>query len=507
MKICVKCNISKTAEEFPKSGRICKKCKAEYLCLLRKRPDQKEKRKKYKDTNREKINKQKREHYKRNAEYYKHVNLNNYYNNVEYCRERQRKYQVDKETANMESWLVKCLKHCRSKDSNVDFDINYLIELYKKQNGRCAISNIMLTYNRNDLLAASIDRIQSNIPHIKSNVQLICSGLNRAKREYSDNDVYNMLRLFAVEYNNISIKGFNNFEYQESISNYSMAHREKLKLELVKQFDTFYPPTYSNNILQNDYSDINNINVDDYIIDGKWRSYKPSNTTWAGKRIIWHFHPHLWEVKVQNKPLISDVWKDHNSIIFKKTMDNLVNGTSINYDRIIREFIFSGVGVTSQMHVGFAKAVIAKFNTLRLPVYDPFAGWGARMLASNSIGLEYFATELSQQTHNGLLNIISHFNIKNSIINNTDYRLHIPSNMFLFTSPPFGSEGYINSNNSIDHEEFNEKTKHLQIRIIHINKELYDVYNKFNPTDIITVATKSSASSNTNEDYLMIYRS
>lgn len=504
-KECSKCNNIKEITEFPKLGAICKMCKAAYLRILRTKPGQKEKRTKYRNENRDKINKIKRDSYRRHSDCIKKKNNLYYHSNADHCKKRQKDYMIKKETADMISWLAKCYKHCKHKDTAIDIDLKYLIELYQKQNKRCAISNILLTHNRNDLLAASIDRIDSNLPHIKSNVQLICSGLNRAKREYSDDDVYNMLESFANEYNSLQIKDFKNFEYPEQISNYNILQKKKLKQKLVEQFEEFIPPQYSDEILMHDFMNIDKINIDDYFVDNKLYSFKQSNTTWPGKKIIWNFQKDLWNVKTQGKPLIKEIWCDHDSKIFNRAINNLINGTSITYDRVIREFVFAGVGITSQMHTGFAKAIISKFNINNLPVYDPFAGWGARLLASNSLKMKYIATELSNSTYNGLLNIANKFNI-NCDIKNCDYKLYIPSSdVFMFTSPPFGSEEYINSDNNINHVDFLEITKNVKTKIIHINKDLYDIYKSFDPSKIIEVNTKSSASSSNNIDYLMIW--
>lgn len=510
MKTCTKCNNLKEIVYFPKTGSICKECKAAHLRWLRKQPGQKEKREKYRNKNRNIINKNKRESYRRNSEYYISKNSDYYYNNIEHCKERQKNYQIDKETKNIESWLKKCLKHCKKNDKSKslesDIDLDFLLELYNKQNGRCAISNILLTHNRDDLLAASIDRIDSKLCHTKNNVQLICSGLNRAKREYSDHKVYQMLKLFINEYNNINIKEFNNLEYPEPISNYNLLQKDKLTDKLLIQFKKdFVPPQYSDVILENDFNNIKSIKNEDYLINDTWRNYKFSNTPWIGKRIIWHYQPHLWDVRTHDKQTIKEVWGNLQSPIFKRAVKNIINGSYINYDRIIRELIFAGVGVPSQMHTGFAKTILSIFNVDNMLIYDPFAGWGSRLLASNSLNMKYLATELSDKTSNGLVKIIDKFDIKNATIINDDYKKHIPSAGLLFTSPPFGSEKYINSNEDIDHNEFLELTKHLKLRIIHINKNLLNIYVKHNPTKIIEVTTKSSASSNNNIEYLIIF--
>ena len=66
----------------------------------------------------------------------------------------------------------------------LDFDILYLEELYNKQKGLCAISNIPMTYvlyNGHNNTNVSIDRIDSSKGYIKNNIQLVCCIINKMK--------------------------------------------------------------------------------------------------------------------------------------------------------------------------------------------------------------------------------------------------------------------------------------------------------------------------------------
>lgn len=69
-------------------------------------------------------------------------------------------------------------------DIELNFDITYLIDLWNKQNGKCAISNIDMTYilyNGHINTNVSIDRIDSLKGYSKENIQLTCCIVNKMK--------------------------------------------------------------------------------------------------------------------------------------------------------------------------------------------------------------------------------------------------------------------------------------------------------------------------------------
>lgn len=75
----------------------------------------------------------------------------------------------------------------------IDIDYKYLYELYKKQEGKCAISGLQMTYyvgaGRNHY-NISVDRIDSNCGYIKGNVQLVCAQVNMMKAEMNYEELY-----------------------------------------------------------------------------------------------------------------------------------------------------------------------------------------------------------------------------------------------------------------------------------------------------------------------------
>lgn len=76
---------------------------------------------------------------------------------------------------------------------NCDITIDYLRELWCKQNGLCAISNIPMTYIFNSGRTPtnlSVDRIDSKKPYTKDNIQLVCMAVNQMKSDLDNATFY-----------------------------------------------------------------------------------------------------------------------------------------------------------------------------------------------------------------------------------------------------------------------------------------------------------------------------
>ena len=67
--------------------------------------------------------------------------------------------------------------------------IEYAWDLFNKQNGKCAISNLPLNMKRDQTGkyrgTASLDRIDSSIGYVEGNVQWVHKDINMMKRSYS----------------------------------------------------------------------------------------------------------------------------------------------------------------------------------------------------------------------------------------------------------------------------------------------------------------------------------
>lgn len=85
-------------------------------------------------------------------------------------------------------------KRARMFNLAIDIDQPYLVELWNKQEGRCAISGIQMqtqsgTVANKNPYRASLDRIDNAKGYVKGNVRFTTHWINNAKSTWSD-DVF-----------------------------------------------------------------------------------------------------------------------------------------------------------------------------------------------------------------------------------------------------------------------------------------------------------------------------
>ena len=104
-----------------------------------------------------------------------------------YTRDKYKRTQTDPKL--FVSWMLRMIRQ-RAKKHGHEFDITneYLTKMFIKSNGKCALSGLPLTVERNNPLIASVDRINSNKGYIKGNLQLVASCVNLAKNKLSQKD-------------------------------------------------------------------------------------------------------------------------------------------------------------------------------------------------------------------------------------------------------------------------------------------------------------------------------
>ena len=83
----------------------------------------------------------------------------------------------------------------RAKAKGLNFNVSedYIRELWKKQKGLCAISQIPMTYDLGEgrvFTNLSIDRINPNEGYIEGNLQLVCMAINQMKSDMSLEELY-----------------------------------------------------------------------------------------------------------------------------------------------------------------------------------------------------------------------------------------------------------------------------------------------------------------------------
>lgn len=77
----------------------------------------------------------------------------------------------------------KALKYTKS------ITAQYLIDLWSKQNGKCAVSGKQMAHKSGSLYTVSVDRIDSNVGYIEGNVQLVCQAINLGKGAHTNAEI------------------------------------------------------------------------------------------------------------------------------------------------------------------------------------------------------------------------------------------------------------------------------------------------------------------------------
>lgn len=90
---------------------------------------------------------------------------------------------------------------------NIKWELTHeqLLNLYNKQNGKCALTGEVLTFStKNSLGNVSLDRITSSLGYCETNVQLVTKKINMAKHLLEQTEFIEMCRKVAY-YNDVGV--------------------------------------------------------------------------------------------------------------------------------------------------------------------------------------------------------------------------------------------------------------------------------------------------------------
>lgn len=99
----------------------------------------------------------------------------------------------------------------RARRKNLEFDItlDYLMYLWNKQQGKCALSGIKMTtvlYDGRIPTNVSLDRIDTKKGYTMDNVQLVCMAVNQMKNDLSINELYSFCKNIVSVYESKNAK-------------------------------------------------------------------------------------------------------------------------------------------------------------------------------------------------------------------------------------------------------------------------------------------------------------
>lgn len=180
MKECLGCGVSKSLEEFHraklgKDGRRsrCIECYKPYFDTYHKRPERAEK-------NRESS---KRSYHKVPIE----------------KRRIAWKARMQRDPMQMLGKGLRRALYRRPTENHVT--LNQLMEMWRKQDGKCAVTGLVMTWAKGTYLptSISIDRIDSSIGYRLDNVRLICYAINAFKGVWSDDHMIEMARAIVAK--------------------------------------------------------------------------------------------------------------------------------------------------------------------------------------------------------------------------------------------------------------------------------------------------------------------
>lgn len=117
-------------------------------------------------------------------------------------RKQVNTYDISEHAANRRDkyTVVRChLRRAQRRQGDTDLSLDYLLELWERQEGLCVYSGVRLrrpTQGVNDpRFTASLDRIDPSKPYERGNVQFVSACMNYAKAQLSDKEFREWLQL------------------------------------------------------------------------------------------------------------------------------------------------------------------------------------------------------------------------------------------------------------------------------------------------------------------------
>lgn len=107
----------------------------------------------------------------------------------------------------LSQWISDIKNRSKVKGWKFDITTDFIQELFRNQNGKCAITKIPFTFNRTkhhstkgrkkDPFSPSLDRIDAGKGYTKNNVRLVCLVVNLALNEFGDKIFVQMCEEFV----------------------------------------------------------------------------------------------------------------------------------------------------------------------------------------------------------------------------------------------------------------------------------------------------------------------
>lgn len=140
----------------------------------------------------------------------KNKTRNDYSRECKTCEAKRKSIQRASMNKDDKNYFLKHLLYgckTRSLQNNLNFDLNvqFIVDLYNKQNGKCAISGLPMTTRRQsgkNPYNVSIDRIVPSLGYTKENVRLVCSHVNMMRSNLEDSQLLEFCKA-VLEYDKL----------------------------------------------------------------------------------------------------------------------------------------------------------------------------------------------------------------------------------------------------------------------------------------------------------------
>ena len=121
------------------------------------------------------------------------------------CNECERARQIKNIYKNPRNYIASrhhdMCQRAKKYDISLDeaIDTDFLVDLFKQQDGRCALSNLPMTWIHEGLASnhgsrrgtnLSVDRVNPSEGYQPGNVRLVCDRVNKLKSNMLDGDLY-----------------------------------------------------------------------------------------------------------------------------------------------------------------------------------------------------------------------------------------------------------------------------------------------------------------------------
>jgi hypothetical protein len=111
------------------------------------------------------------------------------------ARTEQAKRSVERSVESfLRTSLLKAQRTATKKIQPFEVPVDFILRLWERQDGICALTGIRMVHKFGDLRSVSIDRLDSNKPYSIGNIQLVCKAINIGKNTHQQHEMIEFLR-------------------------------------------------------------------------------------------------------------------------------------------------------------------------------------------------------------------------------------------------------------------------------------------------------------------------